>query len=403
MTNAENMKRESYSKSERAFSELTENLEKADTALIKASLAADAYQLISSAAEIRECAAFIMSDLSELYSGKEGAEKITAFLNQAADYSKAAALLHCDGSSPSKEESETFLKLSEYAERLKSSVFRVKEAVLSGEMTLSEADEALPSFGDAVSEIETKEFSDYEGLSYSGRFSEHALSYIPSSVLSRPEIAKDDALKTALELLDGKILLTFSGETEGLIPAYIFSGDGENAHYSVQITKNGGLPLSVSSSRAYSDERLTLAECEKIAEAFASKAGFSKLTLLQSEENGSTATVSLVPEKDGVLFCPDTVKIQIAKDSGSIVSFSSYGYIKNNRERSLPEPSVSESEALSSLNEGFSYQNIRRVVTDSEYSKELYCYEISGTFADKELSIYINCETGRQEKITLRQ
>lgn len=397
LANAEKHRKKVEEGELRAFYELTENLEKADSALLCAALASDSYQLIKTAAAVRECAAFIVSDLAELYAGEEGAQKITAFLNQASDFSRAAALKHADASPPTEEEAATFLMLSEFAEKLKNALVKLRDEVSSGEMSLSEAGDAVPVFGDSVSETETEEFAAYEGLYYEGPFSEHML--LSDEWPEENEVSCDEALKTALALLDGKVVLTPAGETSGAQPAYIFVGDGNNAGYYVATTKKGGHVLSLTSSGAYGEPSISATECETIALLMAQKAGFSDLAVTDCRMEGAVATLTLTATEDGVILYPDSIKIQIARDKGTLVGLSAASYIENHKKRSLPEAKITAEEAILLLSKDFIVEEIKKAVISTDYKAELFCYEISGKFNKRSFLVYINALTGRQEKI----
>lgn len=399
--NAKKYERKFASDETRAFYELTENVEKIDVALMKAALASDSYQLIKTAAAIRECSAFAISDLSELSSGDSGAEKITAFLNQAGDYTKSLALIHSDGSAPSKEESETFLKLSRHASKLKEALLKIKSQVSSGEMSLYEAEKAIPTFGDGITNIETEKFKDYEALNYDGPFSEHMNTLDSVMLKTLPEESAETALKKAMDCLGGKVVLVLSEETDGVIPSYVFIGDSQNAHYSVEITKNGAMPLSMTCGRVFSEPKISDEECLNIAKDYLASIGYDALIETYRENSGTSFTFNFAPTEKAAVLYPDLIKVSVGTDNGAVTGFEAHGYLMNHKERNLPEPNISKEDALSSLNGNFKPQSVRTAVIPTEYAEELYCYELSGTYNDKTFLIYVNAQTGRQEEILL--
>lgn len=395
--NAKKLERKLGTDLSRSFYELLENVDKIDTALLRAALSSDSHSLIKSASEIRAASAFAISDLSELSSGNEGAAKITEFLNQAADYSKASALLHSDGGAPDDGEKKTFLELSRHAAELKSALSEIKEKVASGEMTLSEAEEAVPAFSGAVAKIESDALSDYGSISYRGPFSEHMNTLNSAMLESLGEADSQTALKKAMECLGGRVVLVPSGQTDGLIASYIFSGDSANTHYSVEISKHGAMPLSMTSSRVFSDSKLSLDECASIAEEYAASIGYKDLTETYRADEGVTATFNFAAQENGVIMYPDLVKVQVAKDSGSVTGFSADGYLLNHRNRNLKSPQKKAEEISESIKSEIG--NARLAVIPTEYSGEVYCYEIPGTIEGRNYFIYINADTGRQEEI----
>lgn len=395
--NAKKLERKLGSDLSRSFYELLENVDKIDTALLKAALSSDSHSLIKSASEIRSASAFAISDLSELASGDEGAAKITEFLNQAADYSKASALIHSDGGAPTDGEKKTFLELSRHASELKNALGEIKDKVASGEMSLSEAEAAVPAFGGAIAKIETDAFSDYGGISYKGPFSEHMNTLNSAMLKSLGEADSETALKKAMECLGGRVVLVPAGETDGLIASYVFSGDSANTHYSVEISKHGAMPLSMTSSRVFSDPRLSLDECAAIAKEYAASIGYKDLVRTYCADEGVTATFNFAASEGGVIMYPDLVKVQIAKDSGSVTGFSADGYLLNHRIRNLSKPAVKAEDIA--LSGDFETENIRLAVIPTEYSGEVYCYEIPGTIEGRSFYAYINADTARQEEI----
>lgn len=395
--NAKQLERKRNGDLLRSFYELTENVEKIDTALLKAALSLDSHSLIKSASEIRAASAFAISDLSELSNGDEGSGKITEFLNLAADYSKAAALVHSDGSGVTGEESKTFSELSRHASELKATLEEIRAKVASGQMTLSEAEKAVPSFDGAIEKAGTDALSDFGKPSYRGPFSEHE-NTLGTVMLDSVSVADEKtALKKAMECLGGRVVLVKTGETDGLIASYVFSGDAANTHYSVEISKRGAMPLSMTSSRVFGDDRITESECASIAKEYAASIGYKNLLETYRTDEGQTVTFNFAPEEGGVIMYPDLVKVQVAKDTGSVTGFSADGYLLNHRERGLGEPAIDAAD----LDSGgrFDEKNARLCVISTEYSGEMYCWEFPGSIGERNFYVYINADTARQEEI----
>ena len=239
---AEKGERIIYSSYNKAFYELTENVEKIDTALKKAALCSDSHSLLSQGATVRECAAFSISDLGEMDIDVP-LPNINTFLNQAGDYVKSVAIAHSDGSSPTKAELDSFLMLSRFSEKLKNELNLLRGKIASGEISyssaLKRADETL---GDHLAEIENEHFSSYESMNYDGAFSAHMGNILSSYLSALPEITEDEALSFAFNYLYHNIPFVSAGESKGDIPAYLFEHSSDTSHYGIEITKNGGKP-----------------------------------------------------------------------------------------------------------------------------------------------------------------
>lgn len=380
------------SEKSRAFYELSENIEKTESALIKAALACDEHALKNAAAEIRECTAFAVSDLGRMHTGDEGAAKITEFLNQAADYAKSAVLSGAEA----KDNKEAFIKLSQYASRLKREMERLGEKATSGEITLLYAVKNLPDIGDEVSKIENGSFTDYEPLSYDGAFSGHMASLEAAYLKDKETVSAETALKKAMEFLDGKVVLTLSGESLGTVEFYDFTGVKNGATCNVGVTKKGGEILFFNSDYMPGNGKITEDEALNIALDFAAMKGFSNLKKTDAVMSGNFFGFSFAPVENGIIMYPDGIKIQVAADSGAISFFSAYDYIMNSHQRNLDKPSYEL--RAEEFDEKFKTESINMAVIPTSYAKELYCYEIVGKFNSKIVRAYINAETGRHEQ-----
>ena len=399
--NAEKHKQKIYSGYSKSFYELTEHIEKIDTSLKKASLASDSHSLLSLGAAISESAAFALSDLSEMETAAP-LINISSFLNQSGDYVKAVALAHSDGSRPTKEEQDTFSMLSVFSELLKNELFLIREKIASGEISysaaLSDADEKL---GEHLSEIEDKHFSSYKALSYEGAFSSH-MENAQSTYLSLfPEITKEEALTLALGYTEGDIPLIYKGETDGLIPSFMFHYEGKGSAYSMEVSKKGGKLLYYSESRAIGDVKVGEEEALYHARAFAEQSGYKNVIPVFYETSGGIITVTLAPSYDEVIYYSDLIKVEVALDTSSVVGFYAKNYLMNHKNRIFPEISQKSYDVISEINDGFLLKSLKKCYIPTKFNTEIPCLEAMGVFEDRSYMIYINAETGIQEEILL--
>ena len=97
---------------------------------------------------------------------------------------------------------------------------------------------------------------------------------------------------------------------------------------------------------------------------------------------------------------PDLIKIKVALDDGKIVGFDSTKYLTSHYKRSISTPKLTPQEALDRVGDRLENKETARLCyIPTLYLKELYCYEIEGTFNGDTYFIYINAMTGEEEKI----
>lgn len=385
----------------RAFYELIENIEKIDTLFKKASLVTDSYQLIKIAADIHTYSAFAISDLGELNTGKEIPEKISIFLNQAGDYVKATALKYSSEETINEEDKRNFIELSKYSQLLRNALEEIGAKALSGEISFIAPGDREDALANSISGIEKDKMIGFENLSYDGAFSVHMNTLGAVMLKEKPLCTKEEALKKAQECLYDNLEIVLKGETEGQIPSYIFSSDAKDAHYSVEISKNGAMLLSLTCGRIIGESTVGKEEAMGIAKDYLEKLGYDSMKETSYENSGGILTINFAYEKDNVVMYPDLIKVQIALDNGGIIGFEAHGYLMNHRERGKLVPQITEEQALSKVPFDFKLEEINIALIPTEYADEFFCYEIKGNYMERAFAVYINAISGRQEEIMI--
>lgn len=179
------------------------------------------------------------------------------------------------------------------------------------------------------------------------------------------------------------------GETDGLIASYVFSGDAANTIYSTKFQARSDAAFGDhQAGECSATRRITESECASIAKEYAASIGYKNLLETYRTDEGQTVTFNFAPEEGGVIMYPDLVKVQVAKDTGSVTGFSADGYLLNHRERGLGEPAIDAAD----LDSGgrFDEKNARLCVISTEYSGEMYCWEFPGSIGERNFYVYIN-------------
>lgn len=91
--------------------------------------------------------------------------------------------------------------------------------------------------------------------------------------------------------------------------------------------------------------------------------------------------------------------MKVALDNGDITGLTANNYFKNHTERDIPEPAISEEEARDAVNRGVKIQENHLAIIDDNQGEEILTYEFLGTRDDATYRIFINAETGEEEKI----
>jgi len=341
-------------------------------------------------------------------------ERTAAFLAKAGDYiyylSRTAA-----GGQPLTEEQQTNLSaLSDCASVLSGNLTELYTEIVRGDLSfaelekaeteLSAEEETFPaSLSDSMKQMET-EFPEIPALIYDGPFSEHIAQATPLLLADAALISVSDAQAQAEAFLSAEGSLSFLGERGGALPVYLFSSEKEDAASTIEVTKQGGRILCYSCTRNVEAPVVTPEEAAEIAAAFLEAHAYPSMqsTYWMVQEN--QAIVNFAYSQDGVLCYPDLVKVTVALDTGEICGFESLGYIMHHTERTLPAVSVSQEDAGARLSPRLQIRSANLAVIPTAGKLERFCHEfVCETEDGRHYIVYINTETGEEEKILILQ
>lgn len=347
------------------------------------------------------------SSLAQLPVSELHLENTYKFLSQVGNFSKSLAKRYSDGETLSKDDRKSLKTLSEYADRLAENMWNVEKRINSGEL----------SFEKAVTEVQgaenneepsyiTEGFTDFEEgydnyptLIYDGPFSDHILEKEPEMLKGTTEVTLSDALKKA-EKACGTTGLTHSdsNDEQGKMPSYIFTKDSTT----IAITKYGGYLSYMLGDRKVSTRSLTALESVGKAKEYLTMLGINHITDTYYEISGNVCTVNFAGTENDIIMYTDLIKVSVAMDNGDILSFDGRGYITNHKKRNLSEPKITAEQARKKISTELTVTDTSIAVVPSAGTNELFCYEFHCTSPDgRQMLIYINADTGREEQILL--
>ncbi len=159
---------------ERAFSELSDNVEELSVSLAKAMVVADTGEMIRLSAEIYRLADSAKVNLGALPMADEGLLNTEKFLSQVGNYCYSIALSHIKGTPVSAEENKEIMNFYTYSRTLEDSLGNLRSSMLRGEVALWDGGntDSAALLSREFGSVE-EEFREYPSLIYDGPFSEH--------------------------------------------------------------------------------------------------------------------------------------------------------------------------------------------------------------------------------------
>lgn len=391
---------------QRNLAELSEHLDKINSALKKGLYAGTASGLSDLAVTIWGEAGAAKTCLSQLPNNGASLEKINKFLSQSGEYCRALANKVASGEKVSDEERQQLLSLSGYAQSFCDSVLSMcheldSQNALKGSVTriLSDRSPSDPDpLSTALSGVE-ETFADFPTLLYDGPFSDHILQAEPLFLKGKAEVDGETAKQRAATVLScaPEALVTDSNE-DGVIASYDFSF----ADTSVSITRAGGYCSYFMNSRTISDRGIDYEFAIEKGRSFLAGLGLGEFKESYYVDNNGECIINFAAVSDGIVFYSDLIKVGVAMDNGDIISLNAQGYLMNHTDRSFGTPRYTLADAQTVLSPYLSIQSAATAVIPLNDRQEQLCYEFYclGTQGE-EILVYVNANSLQEENILL--
>jgi len=399
---------------QRAFAELVTGVSGVDTALQKSVYAVTPTIASAICTEVFGRAMTAEMALEILPFSTAETEQVAGFINKVGDYSLALSRAAASGREFSDDERGNLRALSDTASILALNLTQLQSDLSDGVLTMDELEDMenrmnkaaetmdASTIGGGIQLIE-QEFPEIPSLVYDGPFSEHLSNPEAELLKSSEKVDENTARKAAARFLgfsEGKVYSAGTGG--GDMPCYYFSAEDDNVQYTVGITERGAYPASMTCYVQPGEAKLTIDEGVDKAKEFLAQRGFDSMAESYHMTQNGIVTVNFAYEQDGVICYSDLVKVCVALDTGKVCGFEAKGYILNHKPRELAAPAVGTDTARQSVPSELELisESVALVPTSGQY--EVLCYEfVCKTEDDRKYIIYVNAETGQQEKLLI--
>ncbi len=177
------------------------------------------------------------------------------------------------------------------------------------------------------------------------------------------------------------------------------SEEKTKSEIAMDITKQGGHPIFFINSRDVKNQKISIDDAIKKAEAFLKEKKYEDMALYDSTQYDNVAVLTYVASKNGVRIYPDTVQLKVALDNGSILGFNARNYLLTHHKRTIPTATLSKEEAREKINKNVEIMEDRLSIISNDFNKEVLCYEFIGKLEKDTYEIFINAKDGTEEKV----
>ncbi len=336
-----------------------------------------------------------------------------AFLTKIGDFAYKTSVRDLDKSPLTDQEYKTLEGLYKNSTEIQEELRRVQSEIMSNnlkwtdvEMVLAQAEGDEPQDNlviDGLKTIENNVKSYVQKEDYGTTFTSSPKK-ITYEHLTDKDITRKEAIKHAKEyanVKDAKSVKVTENKDGSNYDFYHVSmkvkDTGENVD--VDLTKKGGYPIYIINDRSVGEAKISLNDGFKKAESYLKKMGYKNLGLFDSTQYQNVGVYTFVTELNTVPVFEEAIKIKVALDDGSIVGLVAEDYLQNHKDRTIDKPKLSEEEAAKSISSKVKIMDQRLTVLTNDLYEDVLCYEFMGTIGNDTYRIYINADTGKEEKV----
>lgn len=168
----------------------------------------------------------------------------------------------------------------------------------------------------------------------------------------------------------------------------------------MDIMKKGGKPIWYVLSRDVKEQKLSLNEASNRAVQFLLDNNYKDIEMIESTQYDNIGVFTIVKSLDGVRIYPKSVKVKVALDNGQIIGVANDDYLKSvTSDTKVAKPGITLEEARQKINPQVKVQEDRLAVIMNNLNKAVLCYEFMGTLDNDTYRIFINADTGMEEKV----
>lgn len=220
-----------------------------------------------------------------------------------------------------------------------------------------------------------------------------------------PAVGLEQALRKVTQFLDmgTQEPPRLAQKTEGPFPLYIISAvKKNNVPVTVGVSVNGGHVIWMLDGREVKDPVLSQDQAMERARQFVAKNG---LTGMKEQfydaygDAGAVAVVTLVPERNGLTYFNEAVKVRLARDDGEILGYDATQYWVNRNDRPPEQPRLTPEEAAARVNPQLEVAGVELGVLDIFRGQEALVYRVKAKLDGNEFDVFINAVTGQEERV----
>lgn len=335
--------------------------------------------------------------------------KTEEFLSNIGDFTYRTAVRDLEKTPLSNEEVKTLEELYKQAGHIKDELRQVQHMALESNLRWMDVQLALATQDEQADNTIVNGFKtvekQVEGFAEGNNDSsiigtstkEHEFQFLTGDKIDEQE-AIDRSLKLFNTTNRQDLSVTKSGDGSDVSLYSISYENGDERAY-MDMTEQGGHPLTLLIERPIEDKQLSLNAGLEKAKAYLDEYDFKDMEIYQSSEYDNIGVYSFLHNEDGIRVYSDAIEIKVGLDDGEILGLTARNYFMNHKDRQIPTPDISEEEAKDKVNENVDIKEEYMAIIDNDLGEEVLAYEFLGVLGEETYRIFINAMNGVEERV----
>jgi germination protein YpeB len=382
----------------------------------KAAITATREQKIVTFEEIFRHSATANDKLHSLPIAQENINNTSRFISKVGDFGYSLVRASTEGRDLSEEEYKNIDTLKQQSTNLLNDLNNALAEINEGRVKWGEIRQKASGVFAKGNEEENitaqftniqKQVAQYPALIYDGPFSDNVLEIKPK-VFNQKEVSLNEATEAAKKAIGSERIdrienLPSDGQTR--IPSYRFNvyikgRDQRENVINCEISKNGGRVVYILDNRIVNNPTMDVKKAAELGAKYLESLGYKDMISSYSLRYDNTAIINYIFRKDGVVIYPDQIKLKIAMDDGSILGVESEKFlVAHDENRNIETPKITAADAQTKVSKRLKVDSTRLAIIPTETNKEVLCYEYSGSYNEDRYIVYINAQTGFEQRI----
>jgi spore germination protein len=224
------------------------------------------------------------------------------------------------------------------------------------------------------------------------------------TAFSGPDVTADDVKRKAAQFLGlrdaANLRVTENGKgTE--YHTYTVSGQAAGGHEEVNLdySKKGGHLIFYMNPKVVNAKRLDVRSARDAAVHFLDVQKYPRMAPVSYDEFRNIANITFARTQGDTIIYPEKVTVSVSLADGQILGLQAADYVVEHKERKLDTPKISLEQAKKEFDGSFQHLGHDMAVIKNDLDEEVHCYQFMGRINGNLYKVFVNADTGIEEKI----